>query len=65
MDRNYDSITFISKYLYFQKPRLANFTDIITIVTMFIKTSFKDSKKLKELEITHENAICISISRYN
>ena len=49
MDRNYDAIAFISKYLYF---RVANFADI-KIVTMFIETTFKDSKKLKELEIIY------------
>ena len=46
MDRNYDVITFISKYLYFKKlSRAVNFADIINIATMFIKTTFKDSKK--------------------
>ena len=49
MDRNYDAIAFISKYLYF---RVANFADI-KIATMFIETTFKDSKKLKELEIIY------------
>ena len=44
MDRNYDAIAFISKYLYF---RVANFADIK------IETTFKDSKKLKELEIIY------------
>ena len=29
-------------------PPIANFADIIKIATMFIKTTFKDSKKLKE-----------------
>ena len=33
-----------------RKPRVANFTDIIKITVMFAKTTFKDSKKLKELE---------------
>ena len=32
-------------------PRVANFADIIKIASMFIKTTFKDSKKLKELKI--------------
>ena len=32
-------------------PRVANFPDIIKISTMFIKKTFKDSKKLKELQI--------------
>ena len=37
-----DVITFISKFLYF---KVANFADIIKIAAMFIKTTFKDSKK--------------------
>ena len=31
-------------------PREANFANIIKTATMFIKTTLKDSKKLKELE---------------
>ena len=46
MDINYNVITFISKYLYF-KPRAAIFADIIKIITIFIRTIFKDSKKVK------------------
>ena len=38
MDKNYDVIIFILKYLYFKKPRIVIFDDI-KIVTMFIKTS--------------------------
>ena len=49
MDRNYNVITFISKYFYFKKARGANFADIIKISTMFIKTAFKDSKKFKKI----------------
>ena len=30
--------------------RVAKFDDIIKIATMFLKTTFKDSKLLKELE---------------
>ena len=55
MDRNYDVLTFISKYLFLRRPRVANSADIIKIATMFIKTTFKDSKKLKELEIIYSN----------
>ena len=44
IDRNYGALTFSSNYLYFKK---AIFADIIKIGTMFIKTIFKDSKKLK------------------
>ena len=50
MDKTYDVITFVSKYLYIlRKPRVANFADIIKTAIMF-KTTYK---KLKELEIMH------------
>ena len=42
---NYDDITFILK-----SSRVANFASIVKIVTMFVKTTLKGSKKLKELE---------------
>ena len=32
-----------------RRPKLAAFDDIIEIVTMFIKTIFKDSKKVKRI----------------
>ena len=59
MGRNYDVITFISKYLFLRMPRVAIFADIIKIVTMFVKTIRKDSKTSKELEIMYQNTICI------
>ena len=34
-------------------PPIANFADIIKIATMFIKTTFKDSKNFKESKIIH------------
>ena len=46
MDINYDVINFISKYLYFKK---AYFADIIKTATKFIKTTLKDSKKVKRI----------------
>ena len=50
MDRNYDFIIFNSKYRYIlRRPRVANFNDIIKIVTRFIKTTFKDSSKVKSI----------------
>ena len=49
MDRNYDVITIISKYPYFQKPGVDIFVDIIKIVTMFIETITKDSRKVKRI----------------
>ena len=52
--------TLISK-----RPRVANFADIIIIETMLIKATFKDSKNLKELEVTYSNGIYICISGHN
>ena len=49
MNRNFEVITFISEYLYFQKASSSQFE----IATMFITTTFKDSKKLKELKIMY------------
>ena len=43
--------TFILRVVYW--PRVANFADIIKIATIFIKITFKGSKKLKLLEIMH------------
>ena len=50
MDRGYDVITFISKYLYFKKAGVANFADIIKIITMFIIVIFKGSRKVKRIK---------------
>ena len=60
MNKNYDIIIFILKYLYFRKTEI-HFAEIIKIVTVFIKTSLKTQKMLKELEIMYENEnnICI------
>ena len=48
MDRNHDLKTIISKCLYF-KQAWSNQIDIIKIATMFIKTTFKNSKKVKRI----------------
>ena len=48
MDINYDVITFISKYFYFEKSGV-NFTDIIKNVTFFVKTILKYSRKVKRI----------------
>ena len=54
MGRNYDVITFLSKYLYFKKtPRVANFTGIHKIASMLLKQTLINQKKLKELEIMY------------
>ena len=34
-----------------------NLAEIIKITAMFIKANFKDSKKVKEVEIVYQNAI--------
>ena len=47
-----------------RQPLVAIFTDIIKIVTMFIKTIFKDSKKFKEFEILYQNLIYFCTSLY-
>ena len=47
VDRIYDVITFISKYLYYKKTWVAIFSDIIKILTIFIITIYKDSRKVK------------------
>ena len=49
MGRVYDVITFISKNLYFKRAWLAIFADIIKIVTMFIKTIFENSRKVRRI----------------
>ena len=49
MDRNYDVITFFTKKLYFKKAGVTIFADIIKIVTMFIKTILKDSRKVRRI----------------
>ena len=48
MDRYYDAIIFIPKTFVLRRPRVTNFADIIKIATMFFKTTFKDSKKVKK-----------------
>ena len=49
MDRNYDVITFFTKNLYFKKAGVTIFAGIIKIVTMFIKTILKDSRKVRRI----------------
>ena len=54
MDRNYDVITFISKYFYFKKASTAtNVADIIKVATCLLEQPLKTQKKLKELEIIY------------
>ena len=51
IDRNYDIITLISKCL-FSKGQ-SQFCWHIKNATKFVKTTYEDSKKLKELEIKY------------
>ena len=53
MDRNIDVLAFYQNTFTLKGPRVANFTDIIKVATIFIKTVFKDSTKSKELEIMY------------
>ena len=53
MNRYYEVTTFTSKYLILRRARVANFAKIIKIATLFIKATFENSKKLKELEIMY------------
>ena len=63
MDRNYDVISFFSKYLYFlKKNRVAHFADLIKVAILFIKITSKSSIQLKELEIMYQNGVHICIS---
>ena len=62
IDRIYYVINFVSKTLILKRPVVAIFTDIIKkILTMSIKTIFKDSRKVK-IEIMYQNATYICIS---
>ena len=49
MYKNYEFITFISKYHYLRTPRVAFFAEIIKIATMFTNKIFKDSKEGKRI----------------
>ena len=50
MDRNCDRRRLFQNTFIFRRFRAANFADIIKILTLFTKTTFKGSKKLKKLE---------------
>ena len=49
MDKNYDAIAFFQKNLILRRLRVAIFAGIIKIVTLFIKTTHKDSRKIKRI----------------
>ena len=50
MDRNYEVVIFSSKFLFLRGALVVIFAYIIKIVTMFTKTIFQDSRKLKKYE---------------
>ena len=49
MDKIYDVITFFKKIFILRRPEVAIFADIIKILTTFIKTILKDSRKLRRI----------------
>ena len=49
MDRNYDVITIIQNTLILRRPGVGILADIIKIITTFIKTITKDSRKVKRI----------------
>ena len=67
MDKNHDVITFILNYLSFRRPRVANFACIIKIATMFIKTTFEDTNKVKRIknaDFTRTQGACHVINTF-
>ena len=49
MGRNYDVIIFFQNIFVLRRAGVAIFADIIKIVTMFIKATLKDSRKVKRI----------------
>ena len=49
MGRNFDVITFFQNIFVSRRPGVAIFADIIKIVTMFIKTTLKGSRKVRRI----------------
>ena len=49
MDISYDVIIFLSKNLFSRRPGVAISADIIMLVTVFIKTIFTVSRKVKRI----------------
>ena len=50
MDRSYDVIIFFTKFFTLRGPGVGIFADIIKIVTIFIKTIFKRSRKVRRIK---------------
>ena len=49
MGKNYDVITFFQNIFVLRRPGVAIFAYIIKIVTMFIKPTLKDSRKVRRI----------------
>ena len=49
MDKSYDLILFFKKIFILRRAGVAIFADIIKILTMFIKTILKDSRKVTRI----------------
>ena len=49
MYKKYDVITFSQNTIILKMLRVASFADITKIATMFIKTTFDDSKKVVKM----------------
>ena len=49
MDKSFDVITFFQKIFFSRRRGIAIFGDIIKIVTMFIKTILRDSRKVRRI----------------
>ena len=63
MNRNNDVITLLQITFILRRSRVSDFSDIIKIATMFIKTTFKDSKKLKELEAMQSISVFLDVTK--
>ena len=61
MDRNYDVATCILR-----RTEVVIFADIIKIVTMFIKTIFKDSRKVKRIRnyVSKSISVFLDIAKF-
>ena len=58
MDKNYGVIIYLKNTFILRRPDVAILADIIKILTFFIKTILKDSRKVKKkLKILYQNAI--------
>ena len=49
MDRHNDVIALFQNIFISRRSRVVNYADIVIIATMFIKTTCKDSKKIKRI----------------